>query len=329
MKPILLSIFVLQFCVSTQAQFAPQAGLTGSTAIHKDSSLIVEWASQCSINRGWMDIADTILGKASLGDSSKALGMADGDVVSLGDAGEATLYFENPIIDGNGADFAIFENGFLNPLDSNQAYLELASVAVSNDGIQYYSFSAECHNDTSVQLAGVGTYMDARKVSNLAGKYISYYGTPFDLNELSMILSLDVNNIRYIKIKDIVGSISKEYCSRDLNNNVINDPYPTPFPTGGFDLDAVAVIHHKFPTEVSYVNPQSEPEFYPNPALHSLFIRNLNEIKEVTIRSIDGQAILTSDALPCIDISNLRPGFYFIEFVDLAKSRNIHRFIKK
>ncbi|MBK7692231.1 MAG: T9SS type A sorting domain-containing protein [Bacteroidetes bacterium] len=310
------------------AQFAPQAGLPGSTAIHKDSSIIVEWANECLIHRGWMDMADTTLGKASQGDSTKALGMADGDVVSLGDAGEAILYFANPIIDGNGVDFAIFENGFLNPLDSNLAYLELASVAVSNDGIQYYSFAATCHNDTSAQLAGVGTYMDAQNISNLAGKYISYYGTPFDVNELSMILSLDVNNIHYIKIKDVVGSISKEYCTRDVNNQVINDPYPTPFPTGGFDLDAVAVIHHKFPTEVTLHATAPKLEIYPNPAMHSLFIKNSNEIRNINIRSIDGAIQHTSEAVPFIDIQNLQPGVYFIEFVDVENRKTTQRFIK-
>ena len=38
-----------------------------------------------------------------------------------------------------------------------------------------------------------------------------------------------------------------DYASRDSRGHQINDPWPTPFPTGGFDLDAVGVIHQKQP----------------------------------------------------------------------------------
>jgi hypothetical protein len=37
------------------------------------------------------------------------------------------------------------------------------------------------------------------------------------------------------------------YASYDSQGHQINDPWPTPFPTGGFDLDAVGVIHQKQP----------------------------------------------------------------------------------
>jgi hypothetical protein len=37
------------------------------------------------------------------------------------------------------------------------------------------------------------------------------------------------------------------YASCDSQGHQINDPWPTPFPTGGFDLDAVGVIHQKQP----------------------------------------------------------------------------------
>ena len=33
------------------------------------------------------------------------------------------------------------------------------------------------------------------------------------------------------------------YASYDSQGNIINDPFPTPFETGGFDLDAIGVIH--------------------------------------------------------------------------------------
>lgn len=313
---------------STVAQFAPQAELAGSTAIPYTSSSIVEWATQCSIHRGWQNIADTILGYTNLGDSTKALGIADGDVVSLGDGGEAIFYFSNPIQNGPGYDFAVFENGFRNPLDSNLAYLELAKVFVSNDGNVYYEFPSQCDNDTSNQIAGAGEYMDARKLNNLAGKYIQNYGTPFDLDELSMILSLDVDNIHYVKIKDVVGSLSKAICSNDATNQPINDPYPTPFYTGGFDLDALGVINHKYPTAITQDVIQNEIILYPNPCQDVIYVKNCIDILEYKIYRIDGILVQENNFENAIDIKSLANGFYLLETTNNKKQKLLSRFMK-
>ncbi|HMN33525.1 MAG TPA: hypothetical protein PKA54_09130, partial [Chitinophagaceae bacterium] len=83
----LLTILIFFIPIFTSAQFAPQAGLNGSTAIHKDSSIIVAWGDSCIINIGWQDIADTSLGKSTIGNTQSVLGIADGNVLSLGDGG--------------------------------------------------------------------------------------------------------------------------------------------------------------------------------------------------------------------------------------------------
>jgi hypothetical protein len=62
------------------AQYAPQAGLSGSTAISAGGSQFVAWATGCNVHRGYLDIADTTLGYATLGDSSYAIGAPDGGV---------------------------------------------------------------------------------------------------------------------------------------------------------------------------------------------------------------------------------------------------------
>jgi len=309
-----LVISALLLSVSVHAQFAPQAGIAGSTAIHKDSNILINWAGNCSINRGWMDIADTILGKVNFGDPSKALGKADADVVSLGDGGEAVFFFENPIINGQGYDFAIFENGFTDPVEGGMAYLELAKVAVSNDGITYYSFASVCNNDTALQLAGIGEYMNATKINNLAGKYISGYGTPFELDELTGIPGLDLNNIRFIKITDVVGSINVSDGVRDDSNHIINDPYPTPFPTGGFDLDALSIIHQKYPTGIVENEKDKQILFYPNPTNGILHIKNVEGMEKVVIFSIDGKQVLEQSLLQIstLDLSLLQDGNYLL-----------------
>ena len=327
MKKIFIISAVLFISSVCNAQFAPQAGLAGSTAINKDSSIIVEWASNCKIKRGWLDIADTTLGKTTIGDSTNATGMADGGVVSLGDGGEAIFQFDNAIVNGPGFDFAVFENGFLNPVDSNLAFLELATVEISNNGVTYFKFSPACHNDTTVQIAGAGDYMDARKINNLAGKYISNYGTPFDLDEMTAQLGLDVNNIHYVKVKDVTGSLNNNFCTREESNFKINDPYPTAFPSGGFDLDAMAVINHKFPTAINNTD-KNEVVFYPNPCSDIIYIKNISQIKSYKIFSTEGN-ILRSDVISnSINISELNSGIHFLQIENNDGSRSIFRFFK-
>src|SRR4051812_5611715 len=126
-RNFLVTCFVLLF-TSGRAQYAPQAGIMGSTAISATSSQFVGWATGCRVQRGYMDIANPSLGLASFGDSSMAIGAPDHGIVSLGDSGVATLTFMKPINNGTGPDFAVFENGFLNTANDSQAFLELAFV---------------------------------------------------------------------------------------------------------------------------------------------------------------------------------------------------------
>jgi len=46
-----------------------------------------------------------------------------------------------------------------------------------------------------------------------------------------------------VKVIDVIGTIDPQYASRDSFGNIVNDPYPTPFGSCGFDLDAVGVIN--------------------------------------------------------------------------------------
>lgn len=252
------------------AQFAPQAGMAGSDAIMGSSALFAGWANGCTIQRGYMNIADTSPGFVTSGDSTLALGMADGSVVSLGDSGVAILTFPHPIYDGPGPDFAVFENGFRDPTDSTMAFLELAFVEVSSDGVNYFRFPATSLTQDTVQVPMAGVYMDAAKLNNLAGKYIGGYGTPFDLAELAGIAGLDIAHVTHVRVIDVTGALSG-HVSRDSAGRIVNDPYPTPIPTGGFDLDAIGVIH-QVGTGVANVQDPSAFRAYPNPVHNRLHI---------------------------------------------------------
>ena len=114
------------------AQFPGAAGTSGSTAIYKDSSVFIDWASHAKIIRGYQNISNPSAGYATVGDSISVTQKAGlNGVVSLGDGGIAILTFSNPIVNGTGFDFAVFENSF------NDFFLELAFVEASSDGVHY------------------------------------------------------------------------------------------------------------------------------------------------------------------------------------------------
>ncbi len=290
---ILLFISILK----ANAQYPPPAGQVGSTAINASSPLFIDWAVNCSVSRGYLDISDTTAIDpavptthfASYGSNLDALGIADNASVSLGDAGEAILTFTHPLANGNGWDFAVFENSF------DGAFLELAFVSVSSDGIHYVTFPSTSLTQHNIQLSGFDT-MDATKINNLAGKYKVLFGTPFDLNELKDSANLDVNNITHVKITDVVGSILESFNRKDSQGHIINDPYPTPFMTGGFDLDAVGVIHNTTNTGIATLQNNTFINTYPNPFIDKLSIdigtESVLQNAELSIYSATGELLI-------------------------------------
>ncbi len=241
MKFLLFLVLAAAAFTPLHTQYDGAAGTTGSLAIYKNDARFVAWATGCRLQRGLQDIARPHLGFVNAGVEANALGEAgDGQVVSLGDGGVATLSFDAPIFDGEGVDFVVFENAF------DDIFLELAFVEVSSDGHNFYRFPAQNLSDTSTQIGTFGS-VDPTKIRNLAGKYRAPYGVGFDLQELAPLAAadtlLDLQNVRFVRLIDVVGSISADYCSRDSEGRPLNDPYPTPFEVGGFDVDAVGVFH--------------------------------------------------------------------------------------
>jgi hypothetical protein len=276
-------------------QFAPVARLDGTTAIPGDSSCFVEWASGCNVQRGYMNIADTSLGYASFGNDTDALGPAGTNgsvsangVVSLGDGGVATLTFAHPIYNGEGFDFAVFENGFMSN-DSNLAFLELGFVEVSSDGIHFFRFPSISHVEDTVQT-GAFASTDGGQLYDLAGKYIAGYGTPFDLEELADEPELDINNITYIRVIDVVGSVDSAYATYDSQGNIVNDPWPTPFASCGFDLDAVGVIHAKMPSAIAGIS-AINASIFPNPVSRGnpVFVESGETLSNLEVYDLSGQ----------------------------------------
>lgn len=322
LKRILLAILACAFS-HVYSQYPPPAGQDGSTAIHRDSVVFVSWATACTVERGPMNIAELSLGPALTGSPDNVPGLADNQVVSLGDGGVAVLTFENPISNGTGPDFAVFENGF------SDDYLELAFVEVSSNGVDFFRFGAVSLTQTDEQVGAFGS-LDATRLHNLAGKYRVDYGTPFDLDELAGAPDLDKNRITHIRIVDVVGSIDDDHATFDSQGNKVNDPWPTAFESSGFDLDAVGVIHQAAQS-VYGMSPLRQIHVFPNPACEILYIDSeaTTENMHIMIREISGKTVLKQAVQPSKDrrieipLENLAPGMYIVTLSAEGYSQSI------
>lgn len=321
MSKTLLLLFLHLLFETAKAQFAPAAGQAGTEAMHTDSSSFVAWANNCTISRGPVNLSNLSQGLASFGDSSSATGKADGiNVVSLGDGGEAILTFGATLYDGPGYDFAVFENSF------SDDYLEFAFVEVSSDGQNYFRFPSISNTQDSIQL-GPFDLCDPTKIHNLAGKYRALYGTPFDLNELSGQTGLDIQNISHIKLIDVVGSILPIYSTVDSQGKNINDPWPSPFPSCGFDLDAVGIIHQNNFSTNGITNFFSETNFFPNPFQSKFSIKSISKVIELKIRNFSGECVKqvepNGEYIIELQLNDLKAGVYFLE---IKKENTIQNF---
>lgn len=305
-----ISILLLAMVpVALWAQFAPAQDQPGTTAMHADSSAFVAWATGCTVERGPMRIDRPENGLASYGADSLALGMPGGtyDVVSLGDGGTATLTFESPVYNGEGPDFAVFENGFANAVNPDTWALELGFVEVSSDGVNFFRFPAVTYVQTETQLGNAGSIVPAQ-LHNFASKYGAFYGTPFDLDEVEDNELLDKNRITHIRIVDVVGNIDPEYATKDSEGHIVNDPWPTAFASSGFDLDAVGVIYDLAHYSVED-NEADAIALYPNPVKDRLMVKAEN-LQSVEIYNLVGQQVLVSTS-DVVDMGVLNQGIYF------------------
>lgn len=304
----LFFFFLLGFIFANAQPYPPPVEQAGTTAMHKDSSAFVAWATGCQLVRGLQDISNPGLGLVTVGDSLMALGKAQSNgVVSLGDGGSATCTFEKPIMNGPGVDFAVFENSI------DDTFLELAFVEVSSDGLNFFRFPAHSLTDTTTQTGSFDP-TDATKINNLAGKYRGGYGTPFDLQELADTPGLNIDRITHVRIVDVVGSLNNAYATYDSFQRKVNDPWPTPFPSSGFDLDAVGVIHQSVVTGVNEQMENNNVRVYPNPITNGevIYIQSEEPVTTITFTDATGRVIkkLASDKL---ETKRLQPGLYFLK----------------
>lgn len=307
MKQAVVVILCL-VCHAALGQFDPAGGKSGSEAIHRDNASIGFWGDSVTLNLGNTRINASKPVVVSTGEANDALFAADNRTVSLGDGGSATYVFSRPVKDIQGPDFVVFENGFE---WVGGYFLELAFVEVSSDGNRYVRFPAVSAADTSDQIENLA-YMECEWYSNLAGKHQAPYGTPFDLALVKDSSGINVNAISHIRLVDVVGSINDSFATRDVNGVKINDPWPTDFESGGFDLDAIGVL--QFPLNLNNLG-VIKRFVAPNPAnLQAGFSVSLS-YEMLQIIDLNGRVVYTDTKNTTHHKPAIHPGIYTVQLV--------------
>lgn len=129
---------------------------------------------------------------------------------------------------------------------------------------------------------------------------------------------LDKENITHIKVVDVVGNIDPQYATYDSFGNIVNESWPTPFNSCGFDLDAVGVINQKVLGTSDFE--KATVFLYPNPASDTVFIQSKNEAS-ITIYDISGRLVALQKSITAngMDVSNLSKGIYVAQITSDEK----------
>ena len=236
------------------AQFSPDGGQPGSIAIHSDSARWRGFATSAELDLGWLDIAQPSLGRLDVVVRDAVVGAPDGSAQPLGDGGIITVRFSEPFGDIRGYDFVVFENGF--PTSDSTGFYELAFVEVSSNGTDFFRFPSQSLHEPD-RFAGPFTELHSELLDGFAGRFSAPYGAPFDLSELPDDALLDKSAISHVRLIDVIGTADPAFAKTDDAGRVIVDPYPTPWGTCGFDLDAVGILAE----EISFtINPPTKVE---------------------------------------------------------------------
>ncbi len=149
------------------------------------------------------------------------------EVVSLGRNGWLVLTFEQDVIDGQGADFTVFENAF--EYAGGQVFDEWLIVSVSQDGENWITFPYD-------SITGIGF---AGRTPTHGGSGINYQdiyqsgGDGFDLAEIGL------NSIRFVKLQDATRFQTPEKIAAEVDAVIgihLADPTTIPIATNLFSL---------------------------------------------------------------------------------------------
>lgn len=254
-------------------------------------------------------------------DAPVGLGDANGslDVYAIGTGGEVVLALDTAAVNGAGTDLIVYENPFLTVLGGWDAYIELAAVEVSTNGVDWARFPNDFagpigpYLQGAIQLGADMTWFDgfagvmpfaANPPSVNPLDVVSGGGDAFDLADLlndPLVLAgdVDLNFIQYVKLCDIEAGIDV-----DTKGQVIWD---CGFPSfANADIDAVCSVNNTL--NIVAGRPRVEFDLDDSSGLLTLVISDFNglfEVKNNLSASINGLIIPFESLLPFFVITQI------------------------
>jgi hypothetical protein len=168
--------------------------------------------------------------------------------------GSITLRFDdNLVVNGPGTDFIVFENVFFVGGKTDQRWMEPAIVAVSQDGVHYYTFPYDFvpHYSVGGEINCYNPYCYSRGFAGVNPVY-SNNGSPApwdprvaggDAFDLSGITQAKLDWIRFVRI-----TATGDNWLTDINGDKVRHVNETGSCSGtgssGFDLDAICAVNY-------------------------------------------------------------------------------------
>ncbi len=205
-------LFVLCAC---DANDAPTRSVCEQGAAGPFATCVIAYEPGLQATFGADHLPEIVLGPPM----GEGLNAGSFDVVSLGCDGSITLGFDPPIEDGDGPDLIVFENPFIS---GTQTFIEPGEVSVSADGEQWLAFACLQTPQNITGCAGLTPVTADNEMTAI--RIDQAGGDAFDLADVS------IDTASYVRIVDR----SRAYYG--------DDTWCTG-PSGGFDLDAIAVLH--------------------------------------------------------------------------------------
>ncbi len=151
-------------------------------------------------------------------------------VVSFGGGGSLLVELvDYVVVDGTGFDFTIFENP--EALEGYNLFAERASVSVSTDGINFYSFSCDVDDEEEV-YEGCAGVNPVNANENPLDPEVSG-GDSFDLADLG------ISTVAFILIEDLNTCVPDDPTYYAADGSLLCSVSGTQ----GFDLDAIAILN--------------------------------------------------------------------------------------
>ena len=128
----------------------------------------------------------------------------------------------------------------------------------------------------------------------------------------------------------MIGILDDSIGSKDASGDLVNDPFPTPFESCGFDLDGVGVLH-QVPLADKAFKTETSLRIYPVPCISGLYVEDPDErFQNWVLLDLNGRTIQQGKfrgQRQKIDLGGIPQGSYFLR-CSSGKTIAVRRILK-